>query len=114
MEHVRLIVFVCGADSGTDLPFVVEPLNDVSPHAQIEGPLIVRAPLVLHPELFSPLDIPVRALQRENRPCRSPAAGVERENLCRVVRIRVLDLKPCFHEMLAVGTQVWSNRLLRV
>ena len=49
------------------------------------------------------LDIPVRALQRENRSCRSPAAGVERENLCRVVRIRVVNLKPRFHEMLAVG-----------
>jgi len=84
------------------LSFIVEPLNDIASHTQVERPLFVRGPLILDPELLSPLDVPVRALQRENRPDRDPARGVERKDLRLVARAGVVDLESGFHEMLVV------------
>src|ERR1051326_7297381 len=57
MEDVRLIQLVRGAEAGTDLSFIVEALNLVIPHAQVEGPIVGRAPLILDPDLLTRLHV---------------------------------------------------------
>ena len=53
MEDMGLIGLIGDADPWTDLAFIVEALNGIASHSQIEGPVIVGAPLILNPELLA-------------------------------------------------------------
>src|SRR5262249_23168292 len=57
VEDIGLIMLVGGADPGTDLSFIIESLNRITPHTEVERPVIVRCPLILDPEFLPRLDI---------------------------------------------------------
>src|SRR6185295_3115267 len=102
MKDVRLIHLVRGAKAWTDLPFIVEALNLVIPHTQVEGPLLGRAPLILDPELLARLYVGIGGALREHRSDRETRARIHGKvkQLELILRVCVLELKPRFHKML--------------
>ena len=105
MKHVRPIQLIGEADAWAHLPFIVEALNDVPPHAEVHSQCIRRAPLVLDPEFFARLYVGIGTGLREHRSHGKASPGVDSEvkQLKLILRVRVLELKPGFHEMLSVG-----------
>src|SRR5688500_920384 len=82
---------------------MVKTLDRVAAHAEIEGPVIRHAPLILHPKLLSGLDVVSGRLAGHNRPCRYPAARLKGKNLRLIIRSGVVQLKSGLDYMAAVG-----------
>ena len=85
-------MLVRDTDAWAHLTFIIKTLNDIATDAQIEGPVLGWAPLVLHPELFSCLDVLVGRFPTDRRSLRRSGAGVERKNLGGVVGSAVIKL----------------------
>src|SRR5262245_37425409 len=57
VEDIGLIMLVGHANPRADLTLIVEPLDRVAAHSDIERPVIGRAPLILHPEFLPGLNV---------------------------------------------------------
>jgi hypothetical protein len=101
MKDVRLIQLVRGAEAGTDLSFIVEALNLVIPHTEVEGPLVARAPLILDPEFLARLHVGIgRSLGQHRsdwKACHWIHGKVKQLEL--ILRVCVLNLKSRLHEV---------------
>ena len=104
MKHVCAIQLIGEANAWAHLPFIVETLNDVSPHTKVHSQCISRTPLVLDPKFLPRLYIGIGTGLREHRSHGEASSRVDSEvkQLKLVLRVRVLELKAGFQEMLFV------------
>src|SRR5439155_19783790 len=102
----------------TDLAFIIKALNLVVPQTEVEGPVIIQGPLILHPKLLTLLHVDVPgglAEDRSDRRARIRRVSFEVKQLGFILRIRVLELEARLQEMPRGGEpRVVESRPARV
>src|SRR5437867_3446700 len=93
MKHIGLIILIGGAKARAGLAFFMKAFDLVIPNTKIQGPLVVHAPLILHPKLFSRLDFLIGCFSRDDWHCRRAATSIEGKDLGCIIRSSIINLK---------------------
>ena len=104
MEHIGRIGLVGDPDPRADLSLMALVLHCISPHAEVERPVIVRAPLILNPEFLAPTDQSIVRIDTNQFPVGSDPGSVriqpiERKQSRLVHRLCPVDLESDFDHM---------------